>query len=112
MSLPKFTTTFDFKLDEALKKMGMPIAFNVVAADFSGMTGNKELYISHVIHKAYINLNEKGTEAAAATATIMAMKCYSPNSKIFNADHPFIFLIKDNATGSILFMGKMMNPKE
>jgi len=112
LSLPKFKTTFDFKLNTTLKKLGMPIAFDG-DADFSGMTGSPNLYISHVIHQAFINVNETGTEAAAATAVIMRFTSFhvDNNFKIFNADHPFIFLIKDNATGSILFMGKIMNPK-
>ncbi len=95
LSLPKYTTTFDFKLDEALKKMGMPIAFSN-DADFSGMTGNQSLKISHVIHQAFINVNESGTEAAAATAVVMVTKSkiLNNNIKTFNADHPFIFLIK------------------
>jgi len=114
LSLPKFKTTLDFKLDIALKKMGMLIAFDPYHADFSGMTGSNDLYISHVIHKVFIDVNESGTEAAAATAVTMNFMCNivdRRDKKIFNADHPFIFLIKDNATGSILFMGKIMNPK-
>jgi len=110
--IPKFTTKFDFKLDSALKNMGMPIAFDASKADFSGMTGRKDLYISHVLHQAYINVNESGTEATAATAVIMNMTSALMYPKVFKADHSFIYLIKDNATGSILFMGKIMNPKE
>ena len=113
LSLPKFKTTLDFKLDIALKKMGMPFAFDG-NADFSGMDGRKDLYIYHVLHQAYINVNESGTEAAAATAVIINDLSYHfPSSQVeFNANHPFIYLIKDNNTGSILFMGKIMNPKE
>jgi serpin B len=114
LSIPQFTTTFDFKLDKALPVMGMPLAFSG-KADFSGMTGRKDLYISHVIHKAFINVNESGTEAAAATVVIMRLtsrRMETSNTKIFNANHPFIFLIKDNTTGSILFMGKTMNPEK
>ncbi|MGD0712386.1 MAG: serpin family protein [Bacteroidales bacterium] len=111
--IPKFTTKFDFRLDAALKIMGMPFAFDPYKADFSGMSGRKDLYIYHVLHQAYINVNESGTEAAAATAVIIAHYSVMLNNNliIFNADHPFIYLIKDNNTGSILFMGKIMNPK-
>ena len=112
LSLPKFKTTFNIYLEKALTNIGMPIAFKD-SADFSGMTGRKDLYITQVIHQAFINVNESGTEAAAATAAIMGMKMnvMKNKPKIFSANHPFIFLIKDNATGSILFMGKIMNPK-
>ena len=112
LSLPKFQTTYKSNLGTTLSRMGMPLAFSA-NADFSGMTGKQDLCISEVIHQAFINVDEKGTEAAAATAVIMkATAIRMPNEpKIFNADHPFIFLIKDNTTGSILFMGKIMNPK-
>ncbi len=113
LSLPKFQTTCKINLGATLSKMGMPLAFSPSGADFSGMTGRRDLYISDVIHQAFINVDEKGTEAAAATAVVMkATAMRMPNEpKIFNADHPFIFLIKDNTTGSILFMGRMINPK-
>ena len=112
LSLPKFQTTYKSNLGTTLSRVGMPLAFSA-NADFSGMTGKQDLCISEVIHQAFINVDEKGTEAAAATAVIMkATAIRMPNEpKIFNADHPFIFLIKDNTTGSILFMGKIMNPK-
>jgi serpin B len=112
LSLPKFTTTNEFNLSETLSKMGMPLAFSPGGADFSGMDGKLDLYISTVIHQAFINVDEKGTEAAAATAVVIGATAVRPSSdiKVFNVDHPFIFYIKDNSTGSILFMGKMMNP--
>ena len=111
LSLPKFQTTCKLDLGNTLSQMGMPLAF-LDNADFSGMTGRRDLYISDVIHQAFINVDEKGTEAAAATAVIMKMTAIrTPTEpKIFNADHPFVFLIKDNTTHSILFIGKMMNP--
>jgi serpin B len=77
-------------------------------ADFSGMNGKRNLYISDVFHKAFIEVNEEGTEAGAGAAAIIAASI----SPVFKADHPFIFLIKDNRTGSILFMGRVMNPSE
>ena len=113
LSLPKFETTYEISLGETLSDMGMPRAFSDLGADFSGMTGKRDLYISDVIHKAFIKVDEKGTEAAAATAVVMEIAIARPQSdiKIFNADHPFIFCIKDNTTGSILFMGRMMKPE-
>lgn len=81
-------------------------------ADFSGMTGVKDLYISAVIHKAFIDVNEEGTEAAAATAVVMTRKTAAvrPNP-IFRADRPFLFLLKDTETNSILFIGRVMDPR-
>jgi len=113
LSLPKFQTTFKIYLGNTLSRMGMPLAFSSSNADFSGMTGKRDLCISEVIHQAFINVDEKGTEAAAATAVVMTLMSARPSSdlKEFNADHPFLFLIKDNTTGTILFMGKIMNPK-
>ncbi len=103
--LPKFEMTSEFLLNEVLARMGMPSAFG--NADFSNMTGARDLFISAVIHKAFVNVNEEGTEAAAATAVIMLETCMG-NS--FVANHPFIFLIRDNVTGSILFMGRVSDP--
>jgi len=111
LSLPKFQSTSKIYLGSTLSQMGMPLAFSA-AADFSGMTGNHDLCISEVIHQAFIDVDEKGTEAAAATAVIMKMTSAapSPDLKVFNADHPFVYCIKDNVTGSILFMGRVMKP--
>ena len=111
LSLPKFKTGKRICLEDILAKMGMPFAFSPLKADFSGMTGKNDLYISGVIHQAFINVDEKGTEAAAATAVVMAKGAARiPEIKFFIADHPFIFLIKDNASGSILFMGRITSP--
>ncbi|MEI7660890.1 MAG: serpin family protein [Bacteroidota bacterium] len=112
LSLPKFRATSKTRLKDTLSKMGMPIAFSTDLADFSGMTGKPNLCISEVIHQAFIEADEKGTEAAAATAVVMRTMAArpSPDMKVFNAYHPFIFCIKDNATGTILFMGKIMDP--
>ena len=106
--LPKFKMTSGFRLEKVLGAMGMPLAFSD-KADFSGMTGQRGLFISAVIHKAFIDVNEEGTEAAAATAVVM--RAPAPPNPIFRADHAFLFLIRDNRTGSILFLGRMMNPK-
>ncbi|MCK4307062.1 serpin family protein [candidate division WOR-3 bacterium] len=105
--LPKFKMTSEFRLEEVLASMGMPDAFSG-QADFSGMIGRKELFISAVIHKAFVDVNEEGTEAAAATAVVMA-KGTVPVFR-FRADHPFIFLIRDISSGSILFLGRVVNP--
>jgi len=106
VSLPKFKTTCEFELADILAEMGMPHAF--AGADFSGMTGKKDLFISKVIHKAFVDVNEEGTEAAAATAVVMEKGI--SRSLRFRADHPFVFLIRENQTGSILFIGKIADP--
>jgi serpin B len=113
VTLPRFKTTTTFELGKTLAAMGMPLAFDPAKADFSGMNGGKEpLWIGAVIHKAFVDVNEEGTEAAAATAVVMvgaaAMEPQKP--VVFTADHPFIFLIRDTSTGAILFMGRVTNP--
>jgi serpin B len=108
--LPKFKITSYFRLDKTLAGMGMPDAFSD-AADFSGMDGTRWLFIQAVLHKAFIGVDEKGTEAAAATAVVMYKKGPPPaQPAVFRADHPFFFLVRENKTGSILFMGKVLNP--
>ncbi len=108
VSIPKFKMTCRFKLNEVLKSMGMADAFSP-AADFSGMATMEKIWISDVIHKAFVDVNEEGTEAAAATAVIMGKGISRPS--VFRADHPFVFMIRHRATGSILFMGRVVNPK-
>jgi serpin B len=112
MTLPKFKMTQQFELQDTLGAMGMTLAFDA-HADFSGMTGNREFSISAAIHKAYIDVNEEGTEAAAATAVVMRSmmaRMQQPAPPVFRADHPFIFLIRDNRSGGILFMGRVTDP--
>ncbi|NIM10586.1 MAG: serpin family protein [Candidatus Aminicenantes bacterium] len=109
--LPKFKMTSYFRLDKTLAGMGMPDAFNA-AADFSGMDGTRELFIQAVLHKAFVGVDEEGTEAAAATAGLLGKKGPPPRPTVFRADHPFFFLIRENKTGSILFMGKLLNPAQ
>lgn len=109
--LPKFKLTQSFELSQTLSLMGMPDAFSG-NADFSGMDGTKDLYISAVIHKAFVDLNEEGTEAAAATGVTMramAMRRPAP-MPVFRADHPFLFLLRDTHSGSILFLGRVTDP--
>ena len=114
VTFPKFKVTEQFGLGSTLSAMGMPKAFDKNAADFSGMTGDRELFLSAVIHKAFIDVNEAGTEAAAATAAVMvgmAMRAPDPTPPPeFRADHPFMFLIRDNRSGGILFMGRVADP--
>ncbi|MBN2362610.1 serpin family protein [candidate division WOR-3 bacterium] len=108
---PKFKIEAKFNLNEVLNTMGMTQAFIPGAADFSGMTGNRDLFISYVIHQAFIAVDEEGTEAAAATAVLMERTSVSMDIRnVFNADHPFLFVIKDNETGCVLFMGKLTDP--
>jgi serine protease inhibitor len=111
VSLPKFMTTKEILLNENLSSLGMTDAFKKTA-DFSGMTGTKDLFMSAVIHKAFVDVNEEGTEAAAATAVVMRTLAVRnpPKPVVFRADHPFLFLIRDKATGSILFLGRIVNP--
>jgi serpin B len=112
LTLPKFKMTQQFQLGGTLSAMGMAEAFERNAADFSGMTGKRDLSISAAIHKAYIDVNEEGTEAAAATGIVMrSMVMARPQPPIvFRADHPFLFLIRDNRYGAILFMGRIIDP--
>jgi serpin B len=107
VSLPRFTLGSRFDLTRTLAAMGMPDAFSG-AADFSGMTGRQDLFIGLVVHEAKVVVNEEGTEAAAATAVKMKRGAPPPS---FTADHPFLFLIRDKQTGTILFMGRVVNPE-
>ena len=112
VSVPKFKETCQFSLADVLRQMGMTDAFTA-AADFSGMNGKKELFISEVIHKAFVDVNEEGTEAAAATGVVVGLTSVGPKeTPVFRADHPFLFLIRDNLSGSILFIGRAANPKD
>ena len=109
--LPRFKMTSEFDLKKVLIAMGMEDAFDMNKANFAGMDGNPNwLYIGAVLHKAFIDVSEEGTEAAAATAVIMMMKSEPLKPIIFRADHPFLFMIRDNSTGSILFMGRVSRP--
>jgi len=109
LTMPKFEFDSSFRLAQTLAAMGMPIAFRT-DADFSGITGNRELFIADVIHKAFVSVDEAGTEAAAATAVIMPTAMPPEESIEFNVDRPFIFLIRDIETGAILFVGRVVNP--
>ncbi|MBN2017163.1 MAG: serpin family protein [Candidatus Cloacimonetes bacterium] len=110
VTIPKFKTTCELELAPTLSQMGMYDAFSPTKANFLGINGKRDLFISNVIHKAFVDVNEEGTEAAAATAVVM-MKTAAPMKPIeFTADHPFLFLIRENKTGSILFIGRIVDP--
>jgi len=105
--IPKFKFETKYFMKDTLTEMGMPTAFIPGEADLSGMDGTQNLFIDFVIHQGYIEVNEKGTEAAAATAVGVSLTCAPPS---FVADHPFIFLIQDRETGNILFFGRVVDP--
>jgi serpin B len=109
LSMPKFEFETSFKLKDALTNMGMPIAFSD-SADFSGMTGKRDLFISEVIHKAFVSVDEEGTEAAAATAVIMKLTAFPGEPVEVKVNRPFIFIIRDIETGTLLFLGRIINP--
>jgi serpin B len=109
VSLPRFQVTSEFSLKGTLAAMGMPLAFSD-KADFSGMDGKEDLFLSAVVHKAFVDVNEEGTEAAAATGVVIAWKSL-PARQVFRADHPFLFLIRDRRSGSILFLGRLVKPR-
>jgi serpin B len=109
LSMPRFEFESEVGLTQVLQAMGMPTAFDT-GADFSGMDGTRDLFISDVLHKAFVSVDEAGTEAAAATAVIME-RGMAPQSPVeMKVDRPFIFLIRDLQTGAVLFVGRVMNP--
>jgi serpin B len=110
VTLPKFRMTAEYALGQILKSMGMVEAFGG-EADFSGMTEKEGLYISEVVHKTFVDVYEEGTEAAAATGVVMKLTAVAEPPKVFRADHPFLFLIRDNSDKSILFIGRMVKPE-
>ena len=109
LTMPKFEFDSEFSLKNTLADMGMPIAFSE-AADFSGMTGTRDLCISEVLHKAFVSVDEAGTEAAAATAVIVGETSVPAEPVEVTIDRPFIFLIRDIETGAVLFVGRVLNP--
>ena len=107
--LPKFEFDTKYFMKDTLSAMGMPTPFTWPGADFSGMDGTEMLYIDKVIHQAYVKVDEKGTEAAAATAIMVGFGSAGPRN-VFRADHPFIFIIQERETGNILFLGRVVDP--
>ena len=108
VQLPKFKLESTFMLGDTLAAMGMPLAFTE-QADFSGMTGTRDLFIGAIVHKAFVEVNEEGTEATAATGVGMKLTSMPPQ---FTANHPFLFLIRENHTGTILFIGRVADPSK
>jgi serpin B len=111
LTLPKYKYDASFDLNDALSALGMPDAFDAGKADFSGMDGQKDLLIQGVLHKAYIAVDEQGTEAAAATGVVVGLTAMPVGSVTVNVDHPFLFLITDRSSGTILFVGRVMDPR-
>ncbi len=113
LTMPTFEFTSSFGLADVLRAMGMERAFAAESADFSGITGGPDLFISEVLHKAFVKVDEQGTEAAAATAVIMLPTSAAmppPEPVVLVLDRPFLFLIRDRLTGAVLFMGRMADP--
>jgi serpin B len=110
VTLPRFKMTYAVELTEALRNSGIAAAFDSSEADFSAINGRRNLFVSTVLHKAFIDVNEVGTEAAAATFGGMVALAI-PVSDEFRVDHPFLFLIRDNLTGSLLFLGRVEDPR-
>jgi serpin B len=110
LTMPKFEFDSEFSLKDTLTDMGMRDAFSADDADFSGMTGNRDLFISEVVHKAFVSVDEAGTEAAAATAVVVPVGDGFEFPVEVTVDRPFIFLIRDIETGAILFVGRVLNP--
>jgi serpin B len=109
LAMPRFESESAFSLRESLAAMGMTDAFSG-DADFSGMTGNRDLFISDVVHKAFVSVDEAGTEAAAATAVGMVTSMPPEATVEVNVNHPFVFLIRDIPTNTVLFVGRIINP--
>ncbi len=110
LSIPKFSLELKLNLREELSAMGMGLAFSR-DADLSGMNGEKNLFVSEVIHKAFIEVSERGTEASAATGAVISLKSSLKESPLrFHADHPFLYLIQDRQTGCIIFLGRLVKP--
>jgi serpin B len=112
LSMPRFKIETTLKLRELLKQLGMTMAFSAGEADFSGMDGTRNLYIADAFHKAYIDVAEKGTEAAAATAVVLKDASMPMVDLYVNVDHPFLYFLRDEPTGAILFMGRVLDPSK
>jgi len=109
LSMPKFSFRFKARLKDVLGELGMPIAFTS-RADFSGITNEEPLQIADVIHEAFVSVDEKGTEAAAAAAQVYRLSIVALREVELTIDRPFLFLIQDDETGAILFMGRVSDP--
>ena len=114
LSLPKVKTSGKSSMGKVLKAVGMPRAFEPYSADFSGICGSPgDVYIGDVMHATYLEIDERGTEAAAVTAIMMEVTSMPERPKYtFHCDHPFLFLIRDTSTNAILFMGQILDPRQ
>ena len=110
--LPRFKTASSFDLKQSVSALGLTDAFDPNRADFSGISETQDLFIGAAVHKAFVLVNEEGTEAAAATGISVGVTSMPIPPKIFRADHPFIFLIRENASDKILFMGRICDPSK
>jgi serine protease inhibitor len=110
LALPRFEVRSRFQLRDALEQLGMAQAFTVGAADFSGLDGTRDVFLSDVIHEAFVSVDEAGTEAAAATAVIGDVGGMPPEATPLRVDRPFLFVIRDRATGAVIFMGRVVDP--
>lgn len=112
LQMPKFSFESEFGLVGVLRQLGVQAAFDPQVADFSGIDGTKDLSISDVIHKAFVSVDEKGTEAAAATAVVFRLTSMPITDIQITIDRPFMFLIQDKPTGTILFLGRVLDPTQ
>jgi serpin B len=110
LGMPKFEFELSTGLGDVLRAMGMQDAFAPGVADFSGMDGGRDLFIQDVLHKAFIKLDEEGTEAAAATAVVVGITSM-PREAAMTVDRPFVFLIRDRTSGTVLFAGRVLDPE-
>ena len=111
LSLPKFKLEYEIKLNDVLKSLGMAVAFDPYQADFSRMyTGPDDLYISKVKHKTFVEVDEEGTEAAAVTSVEVTVTSAGPKGIVMKVDHPFVLVIRENKSQTLLFMGKIVEP--
>jgi len=112
LGMPRFRTETSQSLEELLQALGMTSAFIFGQADFSGMDGTHNLFISKVVHKAFIDVTEKGTEAAAATAVVMKVGSAAPSGLNIYANRPFLYFLRDQPTGAVIFMGRVLDPSK
>jgi serpin B len=110
LTMPRFTYQSSFSLKGALSDLGMGVAFDPASADFSGIDGRRDLFIQDALHKAFVAVDEAGTEAAAATAVIIGLTSVPQRPVEMKVSRPFIFLIRDIPTDSTIFIGRVLNP--
>ena len=111
VGLPRLKLNCQFNMNDILSLLGICDLFDIRNADLSGVTGDSQLYVSDAIHQAFVNVDEEGTEAAAATAVVMNIRCSPPRPEVFLADHPFLFVIQHCESGAILFQSRVLSPE-